>query len=335
MKIFSIKNIQELYQKKIAKKIDKKILVYLVFVGFATVFWFLNKLTNEFNATVNYPVKYRNLPKNKVLVSELPKKLKLHVNAYGYSLLKYKISPVPFPVIINLKDYQQHLTREDVLQFTIHTRQIKSDINEQLGKDIDLLDVLPDTISFRFANIVSELVAVAPDAELEFDPQCMLEGKISFLPDSIVVKGPQTTLDTLKYVYTKKQKFKHLNKPMERNVALVEIENLKFAKKRVIMKLPVSKFTEAYLEVKINTINVPDSLKLITFPQKTKVNYMVSLSNYDKISADDFIFEVDYFDIEKLLGQKLSIKTKYQTTKVSSASISPNIVEYIIENKND
>lgn len=307
----------------------------MVFVGIATVFWFLNKLTNEFNATVNYPVKYKNLPKNKVLISELPSKLKLHVNAYGYSLLKYKLSPVPFPVIIDLEDYEKHLTREDVTRFTIHTRQIKSNINQQLGKDIDLLDVLPDTISFYFANIVSELVAVAPDAELEFDPQCMLDGEISFLPDSVIVKGPQNILDTLSYVYTKKQKFKRLNKPMERNVALAEIDKLKFAKKRVVMKLPVTKFTEADIEVKINTINVPDSLTLITFPQKTKVSYMVSLANYDKISESDFIFEVDYLDIEKLLGQKLSIKSKYQTNKVSSVSISPDIVEYIIENKND
>ncbi len=331
----SFQNIKEFIQKRILPKIDKKILIYLIFVCFSTVFWFLNKLGNEFNSTINYPVRYANLPSNKVLVSELPPKLKLQVTAPGYSLLKYKLSPVPFPVVINLNDYAKQISKESVERFTIHTRQIKSDINQQLGKDIVVLDVLPDTITFHFANVINKKVALAANVNLNFAPQCMLDGNIRFSPDSIVVSGPEFILDTIQYIFTKKHKFKDLNKPIERNISLQEIENLSFAKKKVNMKLPVSKFTEADISTPIYPINVPDSLYLITFPQKAKISYLVSLSNYDKINELDFRLEVDYLEIEKLLGQKLSVNLKHSTDKASSISFTPTIVEYIIEKKND
>ncbi len=335
MNKFSYQNIKELINKRFLSKIDRKILIYLIFVAFSTVFWFLNKLGNEFNSTINYPVRYANLPSNKALVSELPQKLKLQVIAPGYSLLKYKLSPVPFPVVINLNDYAKQISGENVEKFTIHTRQIKSDINQQLGKDINLLDVLPDTITFHFDNVINKKIALAPNVTLKFAPQCMLDGEISFIPDSVVVSGPEFILDTLKCIYTKKQKFKGLNKPIERNVSLREIDNLSFANKKVNMKLPVSKFTEANILIPIIPINVPDSLLLITFPHKAKVSYLVSLANYDKINELNFRLEVDYLEIKKLLGQKLSVNLKHNTDNVSSVSFTPTIVEYIIENKND
>lgn len=320
---------------KFLQKIDKKILIYLVFVGISTVFWFLNKLGNEFNASLDYPVKYTNLPKNKVLTSELPDKLKLQVTAFGHTLLKYKLNPAPFPVVVNLNDYSKQLQSDEVTLFSIDTRQIKADINQQLGKDITLHDVLPDKINFKFDNIISKKVALAANTKLEFDAQCMLDGKIIFSPDSITVSGPKNMLDTLKFIYSKKQTFKRLNKSIERNVGLEEIETLSFAKKRVVMKLPVSKFTEGHINITIKTTNVPDSLKLITFPQNVSVSYMVSLANYDKVTENDFILDVNFNDIENLLGDKLSIHLVHATNKVNAVSINPDIVEYIIEKTND
>lgn len=335
MKKISIKDIKVYLQEKLLKKVDKKIIIYLIFVAFSTVFWFLNKLNNEFNASLDYPVKYVNFPTNKVLVSELPNKLKLQVSAFGHSLLKYKINPDPFPVVINLNDYEKEISPAEVKTFDIQTRQIKADINQQLGKDITLHDVLPDKITFVFDNIVSRKIAVSAFVETQFDLQCLADGPITFSPDSIMVHGPKNILDTMRFVYTKNQSFKRLNKTIERNVSIRSYDNLDIDKKRVVMKLPVAKYTEAVIEIAIKTKNVPDSLNIITFPKKAQVNYMVSLNNYDKISENDFVLEVDYNDIEKLLGDKLNIKLVHATNKVKNPSITPENVEYIIERAND
>lgn len=334
MKKISTKYLKEWFSEKIFKKIDQKILIYLMFVGISTVFWFLNKLGNEFNTTIYYPVKYTNIPKNKVVTSDLPSKLELHVSGFGYNLLRYKFKFIPFPINIDLSKYTQKQVEKEGLKTTvIHTRLIKSNIRNQLGKNINVLDILPDTITCKYANVVSKKVAIKDNASLQFDAQCMLNGKIEFTPDSVLVSGSEQIIDTLKYIYTKKLKFKNLNKDIERNISLQSIENLSIAKKRAIIKIKVSKFTENTMQIPIKTNNVPDSLKLITFPQKANVKYMVSLNNCDKISERDFNLEVNYKDIEKLLGDKLTVKLSYKSNKVKAVSFKPPFVEYIIENK--
>lgn len=334
MKKISLKYLKTQFEEKILNKIDKKILIYLVFVGISTTFWFLNKLGNEFNTSIYYPIKYTGVPEDKILLPDLPTKLELQVSALGYNLIKYKFRLTPFPININLSEYSKHQEiSKDVRKIIVHTRLIKSDISEQLGKDIKILDILPDTLSCKFANIISKKIPIAANANLQFDAQCMLNGEITFSPDSVMVKGSEQIIDTLKYIYTKKLKFKKLNKNIERNVSLKKIKNLSIAKKRAIIKIPVSKFTETALQIPIQATNVPDSLVLITFPQKAEVKYMVSLDDCNKISEQDFSLEVNYLDIEKLLGNKLTVRLNYQSDKVKNISFAPKFVEYIIENK--
>lgn len=331
MEKITFEKIKEFLKNKIFNRIDQKILVYLIFVGIATVFWFFNKLGNNFTTTISYPVRYANLPKNKVLVNDLPKNLKLNVNAYGYKLLIYKLSPAPYPVVINIEDYISQINNPNVKQFKLQTRYTREEINEQMPNDIEVLDILPDTISFKFANIVEKKVAVKANVSLSFDQQCMLNGPITFQPDSVVVKGAHTLLDTLSGVYNRYQSFSGLNKPLQRNVALQEIKKLKIDKKRVVMKLPVSKFTETTYSVPIIPVNVPDSLDLKTFPRYVKVSGLVSLNEYDKINAGDFRLEVDYLDIEKLLGQKLGVQLILAPKNIKSIKYYPDNVEFILE----
>lgn len=333
MKNEFLQKIKQYIVTNIINRIDQKILVYLIFVGIATVFWFFNKLGNNFNATIEYPVRYANLPKNKVLVNELPRNLKLNVNAYGYKLLIYKLSPAPYPVVINLKDYNEQINNPNVKQFKLQTRYTREEINEQMPNDIEVLDILPDTISFQFANIIEKKVAVKPNVKLSFDQQCMLYGEITFQPDSVIAKGPHTILDTLTGATIRFQSFSDLNKPLQRNVALVEIDKVKFDKKRVVMTLPISKFTEFNFEVPITPVHVPDTLDLKTFPRYIKVAGLVALQDYDKINASDFRFEVDYMEIEKLLGQKLGVQLILAPTNVKSINYYPQSVEFILEKR--
>ncbi|MBI9067400.1 MAG: hypothetical protein JEZ09_08920 [Salinivirgaceae bacterium] len=322
---------KEYFNNRIFQRIDQKILTYMVFVGIATIFWFFNKLGNDFTTTIDYPVRYANMPKNKVLVNELPKNLHLNVNSFGYKLLIYKLSPAPYPVVINLEDYIKQINNPNIKQFQLNTRYAREEINKQMPNDIEVLDILPDTISFQFANILEKKVPVKANVSLDFDQQCMLDGLISFIPDSIIVKGPHTILDTLSGVFIKKQVFSSLNKPLQRNVLIKEIKQVKYDKKRVIMNLPVSKFTQATYNVSIIPTNVPDTLELKTFPRQIQVTGLVSLNDYDKINESDFRVEVDYFEIAKLLGQKLGVKLILFPSKVKSLDYYPQSVEFIIE----
>ncbi len=325
--------LKELLNNKILQRIDRKILTYLVFVGIATVFWFLNELSNNYITTLNYPVRFINVPKNKILVSDLPKSLKLNVNGYGYTLLGYKLSPAAYPLIINIEEFSNNIDNPAIKQFKLQTRYIRESINKQMPNNIEVLDILPDTILFQFANIISKKVAIKPNVKLEFDEQCMLNSDISFKPDSILVSGPNTIIDTLLAVFTKYHEFDRLSKPLDKSVFLKKINKIIFDKKKTMMHLPVSKFTQANFEVAIQARNVPDSFELKTFPRIVKVACLISLNEYDKIKAKDFVIDVDYLDIEKLLGQKLTLNLALEPANVKMVKYYPESVEFILDKK--
>lgn len=333
MEIKSFHKLKEIINNKVLKRVDRKILVYLVFVGVATVFWFLNELSNIYNTTVNYPIRFTHLPKNKILINELPKNLQLSVNADGYTILRYKLSPAAFPVIINIEKHSDNIINPELKHFRLQTRYLRETINKQMPNDIEIVDIFPDTVLFQFANIISKKLPVKPNVKLEFSEECMLDGDITFNPDSIIVRGPNTILDTLQAVYTKYQKFTKLSKPIKPNITLREIDKLEYKNKKIQIIIPASKFTQLSFNIPINAVNVPDSLDLKTFPRIVKVSCMVSLNDYDKIKADDFVIDVDYFDIENLLGEKLSLNLKLAPSQVRSISFHPESIEFIMDKK--
>ncbi len=329
----AIHKLKQLLNKKIFQRIDRKILVYMVFVAISAVFWLLNELSNDYTTTINYPVRFTNVPKNKILVSDLPKKLTLNVKAYGYTLVRYKLSPAAFPVVINLKEFGNNIATPSVKQFRLQTRTIRQTIGKQMPNDIEVLDIYPDTILFQFANIIEKKVPIKANVKMEFEDECMLSGNIYFKPDSIIVKGPNTLIDTLSGIYGKFQKFDGLSKPLQRNIGLKEIHKLSFEKKRVVMYLPVSKFTQANFEVTIQTKNLPDTLELKTFPRLAKVTCLVALDEYDKVDRKDFKIDVDYNDIENLLSNKLGLNLEFAPSNVTNVTYFPESVEFIIDKK--
>ncbi len=206
-------------------------------------------------------------------------------------------------------------------------------INNQLQNDIEVIEILPATILFQFAKMINKRVAVKPNVTLTFDEQCMLNGEISFKPDSITIKGPNTLLDTLEAIYTEHKTFNKLSELLEKSISLEKSPKLRFSKKKVIIQIPVSKFTQASFQIPIQSKNVPDTLELKTFPRMAKVTCLIALADYDKINARDFMLEIDYADIEKLLGNKLSLKLGIAPKNAKSVTFSPQSVEFLLDKK--
>lgn len=330
---FKLHKIRQFIKLRIFYRIDRKILIYLIFVVVSTVFWFLNKLNNEYNTIIEYPIRYTQLPKNKILVNELPQKLKLNVSAYGYDLIFYKISPAPFPIVLNLESFDANLESPKVSNFKLLTRYAREEISNQLPNNINVLDILPDTLVFQFDNMVDKKVPVKANLTLSFAPQCMQNGPVIFKPDSLLVSGPTSLIDTIQAVYTKPQSFTKLDKTFQRTLYLEEITNLKTEKKKVQATIPIAKFTEASFDVPIVPVNVPDTLELITFPRNVRISGLISLADYEMIKAEDFRVQADYNEIETLIGQKMPVQVIVAPSNVRNVTFFPPSVEFILEKK--
>jgi len=313
-------------------KFDRKLLIFLFFLLLSTIFWLLNELSKDSNTTITYPVKYTNLPKNKVLVRELPSRFELTVEAPGYTLLKYKLSNRLMPLIFDLNQYGfTILGNSEKQQFFILTSRARTGISRQLRSDVQILDISPDSLIFEFGEIVRKAVPVVPNLTIEYTQQYMPSGEITTDPDSIIVSGPNLIIDTIQQVFTRHKLFSEVNQSITRSCPLKEIKNVSFSEKKVTVVIPVEQFTEIVIDVPIEKIHVPDSLVLKTFPGSVTLTCMVSLTNYDRITPHQFRAVVDFKGSETNISNKLKVVIVKAPDFVKLVRFHPINVEFIIE----
>ncbi|MDX9883685.1 MAG: YbbR-like domain-containing protein [Prolixibacteraceae bacterium] len=317
--------------KRIVKPHDRRVVIYLICVGIATVFWLLNMLGKEYTADIELPVRYTNLPANKVLINDLPQKFTLHANAFGFTLLRHKLSLSFSPLIFSVNDFTRSIMETGKKpEYIILTESYLNDISAQLSSDVKVLDISPDTLRFNFDQIIQKKVKVYPHVQVEPKQQYQLSGSIRTNPDSVLVSGPRSLLDTLKQIFTRYQYFKSVSEDIREDVPLVGIANLEIREKQVKLQIPVEEFTESQMLIPLSVENKPDSINLKIFPNKVKVSFLVGLSRYSEILPSDFELVVSWDEAARSRSM-LKVEIRSVPPFVKSVKIAPEEVEYLIE----
>ncbi len=312
-------------------KFNKQLLIYLFFLLVALIFWYLNALSKDYTTDILYSVTYDNFPKDKVLINELPAEIGLKIKGFGFSILRCKLAGYFRPVKISLNQYPiEVLKRGNTTQYYLLTKYTKDYIATQFSYEIQLLEVKPDTLFLNLTDVLEKKVPVKLNLNLKFEKQYM-QGLQLVKPDSILISGPNSIIDTINFIETIELKKKKVNDTIINSLSLVPINKVKFQPDKVTVIIPVIKYTELTFNIPIEAENVPDSLFLRTFPGSVKLSCWVGVSEYDKMSPFLFRLVVDYKSINETLHNKLKINLVKFPSNVSNITFYPKNVEYLIE----
>jgi len=329
-----IQNIGDQFEK-INRKEDNRPLIFLACLLVATVLWLVNALGKNFETEVSMPIHYVNLPKNKVLLNPPPSSLTVRLEAHGFTLLRNRLKLTFYPINFNLKAFITYA--EDNIpgvhnRYPLESNHFLSYVAKQIGPEITVLDIRPDTLFFEFDDIVEQKKPVKACLDLNFAKQFFLYNSIRYNPDSVKVKGPKSVLDTLSYVYTSSKRFKKLNQTIKRNVELLADPQIELNPKKISVTIPVSIYSEYSGKSPISILNLPDSVNLVTFPGNIQVSCQVAVPNYGNIDPASFLFTVDY--LQSLTGEPtLKVNLLHAPGFIQNLNYFPNEVEYIIERK--
>ncbi|MCW0482261.1 hypothetical protein [Gaoshiqia sediminis] len=325
-----INSIQAIF-RLLRMKNDRRLIIYLICVAISTIFWFLNALNKEYSVELYFPVKYTNLPKNKLLSNTPPDRFSLKVNSYGFTILRHKLSLAFSPLVFDVNEFTgKRMETSDHAEYAIPSKQFINRISEQVSNELRITEIHPDTLYFRFDRIVAKKIAIQPNLSYELKKQHLLSSIITTQPDSAMVWGPETVLDTLQFIQTKHQHFKSLDHTIQQQVALAPNKNMVYEPNRVALNIPVEEYTEKQLMVPVTVRNLPDSVQVNLFPDKVKVNFLISLNRFSEIKPTDFLISVSFQDILNKV-ELLDLKLESQPPYSFSVSFSPEKVEYLIE----
>jgi len=312
----------------------RKGLIFSFFLLIAFFIWFLKALEKNYSTVIDYPVRYRDLPENKALLGDVTDHLELTVNAHGYVLLQHRISSRYIPLVISLESFRLNNFGSNQSGFSyLETRYLNEYIQNQLGSDFEILDVSPDTLVFPFAELVKKNLPVRADLDFQLDQQIILKGNYLLEPDTVEVTGPDYLLDTMQEVVTRHKDLGLIAESDKYDLIPLLPSSVRSRPETIRASLEVEKFTEKTMNVPVTMMNVPDSLRVLTFPQHVSLTCRVGLSNYEKLQAAAFRVVVDYNQIRQE-ENRLPINLGRVPEYVQSVSFTPKTVEYLIE-KND
>ena len=312
------------------KFLTRKVLTFIACLFVATFFWFVNALNRNYTRVISIPVKFINLPKDKVLASELPRSIQAEIKTTGAKLL-----------FILFKEKQQELIIDVVAQtkkkkgnlVAISTSTSLGSMSKLLNSEVELIKVKPDSIYFNYGKSYQKVVPVKPDLNVNFDPLFNYTDKVKIIPAFITVSGDSALLDMIDSISTEKIVLNKLNQNISQTALLSVPEEyasrIALSVDAVTLVVNVDKYTESTIEVPVQILNLPEKFQVKTFPDKVVVKYQVPMGEYEGIKASDFKLVVDYKSISPAKN-KLSVEAVSFPPNIKITKIYPEKVEYIV-----
>ena len=225
-------------QKRKRRFLNRELPVFAFFLLLSFVFWYLNELSKDLQGTINYPVRYINPPKDRIVTGDLPDKLEMELRGPGYSILKVKLSGSRAPVVIDFSRLTPRRLPGTMPHYYLVTSGLINNFSKQMHADFEILSIHPDTLFFGYDKLVTRRMRVIPDLDVE-----LAEGKRVIIvpdPDSITVTGPAHILDTLDGIPTQHRSYKRMDENFKSRVPLEYPDYLQTTLKRVTVEVTIT-----------------------------------------------------------------------------------------------
>ncbi len=304
---------------------SREFLIFLFFFFISAGFWLLQTLNNDYEVEFSIPVRLKGVPNNVVVTSENVSELRVKVRDKGTVLVNYMLSKNLVPITLNYTDYKavnNHIR--------IYANQFEKQVAARLSASSALLTIKPDTLEYIYATGKAKRIPVRLRGTISAGRQYYISDTL-YSPDSVVVYAPTHLLDTITAAYTEPVHLENISDTLKYPVSLATVKGAKFIPDKTELTFPVDIYTEKTVEVPVYGINFPADKVLRAFPSKVNVTFQVGMSRYRMLNGDDFVIIVSYEDLLNLGSRKYTVKLKSAPHGVSNIRISPEQVDFLIE----
>lgn len=303
---------------------NKKINVFVLFLFFAFVILMFTKLSKEYTNTIAFDVEKLNIPQENIILNDSTE-INITLKTHGFKWLNYYFSKPKIKI-----DFSKDVNKmNDVFVWNKSKAYLN---NTQFDKQVEILNISPDPITFRYGVNMVKKVPIVFNTEINFSHGFNMTGSVTSEPDSVTVIGPNILVSKINKLELEEVILNDINTDIDKTVKLKLPKNtsdLKFSTKQVILKAQVEKFTEGTLKIPLSIINAPKNATIKYFPKMVNVSYYVSLSNFNTVTAKDFKVVCDFNKTNE--SQSFLIPELVKTPElIKNAKIGQKRIEFII-----
>jgi len=259
--------------------VRKKLNIFIASVIFAVILWGSISLSDIFYTNVDVKLTLTNFPQGYTTGSLLPEKIQLRVKGQGWRLVSINVGPeTEFRVSVGGDSGMNNLNLYDYLES-----------NRWLLSDVEIINILPDSIRFFVERIISKKLPVNSGLELEFKPGYGLASNIIFKPDSVVVTGPFSILKKMGEIKTTNKTLSPLDSRTETEVNLPSMNGFNYSANLIEVILDVQRIVDKQFEnIIVDVIDIPSRKEVVLLPNKIGFNVRGGIEILGKLKPDQF-----------------------------------------------
>jgi len=287
------------------------------------IIWVFISLSQTYNIEVAVPVTYINLPDDKVLSKPLPEELFLYVKSKGTNLI--------WQFYLSGKGVQIDHSR--LLNNKVNTANLVHQFSMQLSQ-LEIREIRPDTIYFIFEQKSEKLVPVKLQYDITTNNAFDLK-LVSAAPDTILVSGPTSLIDTLTNWPSELFKYRDINQNYKGNIKLQTpaLSSVTISTNAVEYEIKVEEFTEKTLLIPIERVNLPPHQTVFMYPSEATVVFQVGISEFDQIESYYFKMIADFEEVNFVSDTSVPLRLAEKPISVRNVRFSPKYAEFIIVGK--
>ena len=295
------------------------------FLGFSAVIWVVTQFSKEYSEVLEMPIIYTNLPKDKIIVGDTPKTLDLRIRDRGFYIAWNRMFPQN--ITIDVSD-----ASEQGKSLVYDLEQQKTSILSQLDLDYEKVVLLQKNIKINFEQRAVKKVAVSSAIDLSFAVGYSALEEIKLQPDSVMVSGSVSILDTLSTIMTKPLKINNISNDVKGKIKLQTeyLNEVSLYQDEVSYSVRTEKFTEGKVEIPIKVLNVPEGTNVVIFPKDVVIYYQVSLKDFEKIDSSSFLVAVDFKNARDSDGILIA-QIMEEPSQVNNIRLNEKKIQFVIK----
>lgn len=315
--------------------LSKKSREFFVFAFFFLVsagFWFIQTLNDTFDMEVQVPIAITNVPDEIIITDDLPSPLRVTVRDKGMGLMRYYRKRSKTPLLVDFKD---HLKEPGGIgRVILPSAEVQKLLSTYLLSSTRIVAIHPDTIDYYYNYGAKKRVPVVLQGQVGANPLYYI-ADVKCDPDSVTVLAPLSVLDTIQAARIDVSEITDLTHNDTHVLKVYKTKGIKFLPDEVKVTSAVDMYTEKSVTVPIVGINFPGDKSLITFPSTAKVTFRIGTKLYKEIDENDFVVAVTYEELLQSSENNFRLHLRSVPDGVSQVRISPEKVDFLIEQTDD
>lgn len=304
---------------------NKQFLIFLFFLALSTVFWIFQTLNETYDEEIRVQLELRNVPGNVVITTPLPATVQVTLRDKGIALLSYRYTRKLKPVVVDFNTYSNATGH-----VTIQASELLKQVSGQLLSSTQLLSFKPDAMQLYYNYGECKRVPVILLGQVRAARLYTL-ADTQLSTDSVTVYALKEQLDTITAAYINPFDLRNLSDTTKVKAEFAKVSGVKFVPSSVDITFCIDRLVEKTVQVPVQQVNFPASKQLRTFPASVNVSFQVGMGLYRNITSENFVLVVNYEDLLKNKSSHCHLSLKTIPTGVSHVKITPQDVEYVIE----